>query len=1562
MLIALGEGPIKGIMKSDGSGVCTATTDTPDVEINGQAYSNYENCTWDYRLGEWDQTIIAGFHGTKTFYSDGRKISNGSPVTYTTTGTDVESLEIQLYAASLFNTLDRGDIEGASVRYRIDYKLNSSPTWINLDTYWMTGKSKTKIYYYQRIEGLTAGQYDIKITRESPDFTSFKQGGDSYLSGVTEETNEDIAYRYTALLALKIQATDQLSGTTPNVTVEVRGKTINVPKLTIGGVTQTYDDCYWDDGASTYKTISGDTTCIDSGLFVEQWSKNPIWCTRDFILNTRYGLGNYIDSTSFDTTNAGVEAKYCWELVTDFNSGTEHRFEMDLPISTYMSAPEAIKTLARTFRGWIIWSNGTYKPIIDRAQTAVWLFNSSNMFPKTLKTTYFKSSGIPNVVELQYADPDRNYNINTLEIVDEAEWTTAKPLRKTTIGAIGTVRTSQNLRDGKYYLNCTLYCTKALEFEVPEYLLHVEPGDTVRIANDLMAWGKGGRIISATSSSITTNIDITYTSAYKVRVRLSDFTLEEKTVTSVTNNNRTLNISGTFTSTPLVDSIFTYGASDIDSKPFKVKTITRMANENYKLLVSEESSNKYADTSNVSLPDPKYTNLPNLAELPDNITDLILTEMSNRPGFYISFNIPQNDIHFHHVDILLSLDGSNYWAYRANVKNNSDIEVANTKPGVTYYVKAISYNHLGMANITPVTASITTMDTNFRPPQVNGLRLDGESTNNTVYFTKKDAKFTWVKTSNTYGAGHLPAGQEALGAGQFFEEQSIKYWIEIWVSGSFVRKEIINENRYVYTYEKNLADNDGTPSSSFTIKVWGFNEHGNLRSGTSTDLAVSNPNPSVITNLTVTGTGSITEFKGKDINVSWAAPSDPDILNYKVIVTKTDDTVLRTEYSTDRFYTYDFNMNADDNNDTAINSVKINIYTQDWFSQLSSVTTISATNPIPANVAGLTATALPRAVNFTWTRNSENDIDYYTYRIQVESDGWSSWVTTNTNYISRALTETEISDHTSAAAIYIEVKAVDTFGNESATAASANATTVTMDISATDIDDFAITASKNFTKIPVLESDSWTNNSPSSGYVAWNEHSLFYNGAEYTIAAGNTNLKYIYWLNGLSVYNSSDTNPTLTDDDFVIAVNIDGTHDLAWNAIANQVIGSAYIQDASIIDAKIVDLAATKIVADSLSAISANLGTISSGYIESVEIVSSTFKTSTAAKRIEITSEGIALHVTDLTGKYGNFKWGDGTKYGAGVLAYIQHDDFAVPFYVKAEQAVADFHYYNRGSNPSGAAEVGDVCVVGGELRICTVAGTPGTWVGTGGGDGTHFHDGDTLQCDNITSNSGDFTLTVAQDFVVNIPGGYDMKIYGPEGDFGDGTGHGEPQIELINRDACGNGAGGIIRFNGKNANGTMVRAVQLNGGLITCTAGGEDSDLDLVMYHDGGSKIIAWRTLEMAYYPGDNNTWDLGVTGSRWKSLYLSGTSYSVNVSASGYVTTPSVTTTGNLSLSSNSGGQTMTFDTGGDLDIPGQYKGPGANNAAQIIGTSGHYFEFGWTGSKITITVDGTHTWTEP
>ena len=132
--------------------------------------------------------------------------------------------------------------------------------------------------------------------------------------------------------------------------------------------------------------------------------------------------------------------------------------------------------------------------------------------------------------------------------------------------------------------------------------------------------------------------------------------------------------------------------------------------------------------------------------------------------------------------------------------------------------------------------------------------------------------------------------------------------------------------------------------------------------------------------------------------------------------------------------------------------------------------------------------------------------------------------------------------------------------------------------------------------------------------------------------------------------------------------------------------------------------------------------TITSSIIYSTEIIGATvtgglIRTNSTGKRIELTSDGLSVLSDGTAAAYGDstYKYGNSSrKYGTGVLAYINNKAKTVPFYINAEQSVGDFHYISRNSDPTGAAEIGDVCVVSGKMKICTSAGTPGTWTVVG--------------------------------------------------------------------------------------------------------------------------------------------------------------------------------------------------------------------------------------------------------
>ena len=99
---------------------------------------------------------------------------------------------------------------------------------------------------------------------------------------------------------------------------------------------------------------------------------------------------------------------------------------------------------------------------------------------------------------------------------------------------------------------------------------------------------------------------------------------------------------------------------------------------------------------------------------------------------------------------------------------------------------------------------------------------------------------------------------------------------------------------------------------------------------------------------------------------------------------------------------------------------------------------------------------------------------------------------------------------------------------------------------------------------------------------------------------------------------------------------------------------------------------------------------------------------------LEFSQSGLQLKSSPAGASYGVGKYGT-SKYGYGAVAWIMNSDLKIPLAVIEEPGdvgatVADIRYYNRSSDPSGPAEVGDTCVVNGTLKICTGAGTPGTW------------------------------------------------------------------------------------------------------------------------------------------------------------------------------------------------------------------------------------------------------------
>jgi hypothetical protein len=211
--------------------------------------------------------------------------------------------------------------------------------------------------------------------------------------------------------------------------------------------------------------------------------------------------------------------------------------------------------------------------------------------------------------------------------------------------------------------------------------------------------------------------------------------------------------------------------------------------------------------------------------------------------------------------------------------------------------------------------------------------------------------------------------------------------------------------------------------------------------------------------LCICGTGSRDEFNDLDVNVCWDPSTFPSFVKeYDIEILDTATMTRRRieEGIRSNKWSYAYGMNkadstgcADENPDGANDALTIRLWAVDLYGRRSEgYDQISVTNPIPANVGGITKESWFRSVRFRWKSNSETDISHYEYCVHV-GDGnpatesaYTSWQalwgddyseTTKIVSIEHEITDAQISaDYIYGGPyVYVQVKAVDSWGKES---------------------------------------------------------------------------------------------------------------------------------------------------------------------------------------------------------------------------------------------------------------------------------------------------------------------------------------------------------------------------------------------------------------------------------------------------------------------------------------------------------------------------------------------------
>ena len=189
--------------------------------------------------------------------------------------------------------------------------------------------------------------------------------------GVDSRVTSNERFPHTAYIALTFTANDQVSST-PNITCVVKGRKVRV----------------W-----------------ENNRWVTKWSNNPAWCVLDFLTNSRYGLGK--DDGVIDLNSFIAEAVYCDELVEG-----EKRFELDFVVDSEQSSLDILSTMLASFRANLLYSDGQLRLKIEKSELPVQAFNMDNIVQGSFQYQKNSLQQIPNQVIGQFADRDKDWEMN----------------------------------------------------------------------------------------------------------------------------------------------------------------------------------------------------------------------------------------------------------------------------------------------------------------------------------------------------------------------------------------------------------------------------------------------------------------------------------------------------------------------------------------------------------------------------------------------------------------------------------------------------------------------------------------------------------------------------------------------------------------------------------------------------------------------------------------------------------------------------------------------------------------------------------------------------------------------------------------------------------------------------------------------------------------------------------------------------------------------------------------------------------------------------------------------
>ncbi len=558
------EGEIEGLA----AGLQSVYLDDTPIQNSDGSY-NFTGVTLEARTGTQQQNYIPGFSSVENEVSVGVECKYGQPVVRSITDPDVDAVRIKVSLPTLtLQDTTNGDLNGTSVSYAIDVQARGAGyVQILQDT--VSGKTTSRYQrsYYVPLSG--NGPWDVRLRRITADSTQTSLQNKTFLESYTEVIESKLRYPNSALMALRVDASQFTS--IPRRSYDLKLLRVRIP--------------------SNYFPETRSYSGIWDGTFKVAWTDNPAWCFYDLVTNTRYGLGNYIPESQVDKWALYRVAKYCDELVPNGLGGYEPRFTCNLYLQTREQAYKVVQDMASVFRGMAYWSGGAITVTQDAPQDPVYQFTAANVVDGEFAYQGSSAKARHTVALVSWVDPDDFYR-QKVEYVEDLAGIARYGVVQADVVAMGCTSRGQANRVGKWLLYSEQSESEIITFRTGLEGAVVRPGDVVKVADASRGGMRlGGRIAAATTVSVTLDQDLP-AGSWRISVVLPTGVVEERQVGSL--SGRTVGVTSAFSMAPQVGAIWVLSSTLVEAQLFRVVQVAESEPGIHEITALAHNPSKYA--------------------------------------------------------------------------------------------------------------------------------------------------------------------------------------------------------------------------------------------------------------------------------------------------------------------------------------------------------------------------------------------------------------------------------------------------------------------------------------------------------------------------------------------------------------------------------------------------------------------------------------------------------------------------------------------------------------------------------------------------------------------------------------------------------------------------------------------------------------------------------------------------------------------------------------------------------------------------------------------------------